>query len=140
MAIPVLLAVALLACEPAAPTRDEVAAPIAAADASSSTISAPNSMPAASGAAATLLPPGAAIGVSGGGEWRFTSRQAPATLLAWYRRGGDARAFTVGGELQEGAEDVLNGTLHRPRATFSVRLAPGPGGGTDGVLLLDRRR
>ena len=90
---------------------------------------------------AELLPPDAVIGgdsPSGDAETIvFDSRHAPARLLDWYR--STERDFRLDSELKEGAEFVLTGSTRAPDRDFTVRLAPGPTGGTSGMVLFTDR-
>lgn len=89
---------------------------------------------------AGLLPPDASIGSDmPTGEAvpiAFFSTRDPAALLEWYRSGARRASFTLVNQLQEGAEHVIDGRSAAGK-TFQVRLAPGNGGGTTGMLLMD---
>lgn len=97
-----------------------------------------------------VMPPGAAVsgmhvqgdgGDEGGGrdsvELRFTVREAPDRVIAWYRDPARARDFAVETASREGDEAVLAGTS-REGGPFTVRLRAraGGGGGTEGRLVL----
>lgn len=95
-----------------------------------------------------LLPPGATfrgMHVRGeergesGVEMRFSDARAPAELAAWYRSEGTGRDYTITSAREEGDGFVLAGETRQDRDTFTIRLAPRAGGGTDGTLaIVDR--
>ena len=68
----------------------------------------------------------------------FDSRESPDRLRAWYRASARGGAIRLGSELDEGAEYVIEGT-HRSGGAFTIRLAPGAGGGTTAILLMTPR-
>jgi hypothetical protein len=95
-----------------------------------------------------IMPPGAAVsgmhvqgdgGNADGGrdsvELRFSVREAPGRVVAWYRDPARARDFAVASASREGEEIVLTGTSGEG-GPFTVRLSARSGGGTDGRLVL----
>lgn len=73
-----------------------------------------------------------------GADIGFTSADAPDKLLAWYRDPARAKEFTLVSEGREGDAVVLNGRT-TGSDTFTLRLAPGAGGGTEGKLAVRDR-
>jgi len=95
-----------------------------------------------------VLPPGAQVSglhVQGDGgdrsagrdsvELRFSAEEAPERVAAWYRDPARRDHFTIGGARREGNAIVLTGAS-KDGGPMTVRLAPGPGAGTDGRLIL----
>jgi hypothetical protein len=66
----------------------------------------------------------------------FQVREAPARLLGWLRATANGADFVLESELQEGAEHVLSGRVRDTGEAFTVRIAPGAGGGTTGMLMV----
>lgn len=97
-----------------------------------------------------LLPPGAALGGihiqggagSGGGvEIRFTAPQAPPALVQWYQDAARTADFVVDAVQQEGTQAVISGHMSTGEASpFTVRVAPGAGGGSEAQLVLSDRQ
>jgi hypothetical protein len=94
-----------------------------------------------------ILYPGAKLGGmhveggTGGGnggavELRFASADAPDKIAAWYRDAARAADFAINSASREGAGLLLSGKQAGKGDSFSVRLMPAVGGGTDGRLLL----
>ena len=141
----IVLMAAAAACggaeEPAATPAASVARPAPAATASGP---APDK-PRLAGEESGLVPPDEAVAP---GEalsqdeiaLAFSSRKPVPQLLAWYRSNARRGAFTLGSELEEGAEHVLSGSTRTPRGDFTVRLAPGDSGGTEAMVLITGRR
>jgi hypothetical protein len=69
-------------------------------------------------------------------ELRFASTDGPDIVAHWYREPARARDFTVATTGRDGAAYVFAGTRTDGDGRFHVRLAPRPGGGTDGRVLL----
>jgi hypothetical protein len=113
----------------AAPTRNQAAPPP------------PGAVPPAH--PSPLVPPGAAVSanVPNGRESAisFESAEPPERLLDWFRSPERRPDFSLGGELQEGAEQVLTGSTSRPPGEFTVRLAPSGNGGTTAMVLITAR-
>ena len=72
-------------------------------------------------------------------ELRFTSSDAPAKLVAWYRDPARAGEFTVGSVRQNGAGFSITGSESGDGDPFELSLTPRGGGGTEGVLKLRDR-
>jgi hypothetical protein len=73
-------------------------------------------------------------------ELAFTTDDAADLVARWYRDPARAPDFTVAAANQQGPVWVIAGTTGRNDGNFRVRLAPRPGGGTEGrVVLTDRR-
>lgn len=102
-----------------------------------------------------LIYPGATVGglhVQGGREdaggerdgeveLRFSTRDAPGQVVAWYRDPARGTDFSI--QSAEGADGgfVIAGTGQPDGETFTLRISPREGGGTEARLLLtDRRR
>jgi hypothetical protein len=87
-----------------------------------------------------LIPPGAVIGsdspTGDAVSITFQTREQPERVAAWYRSPDRASDFRLTSELREGAEQVLGGSTLRPAGEFTVRMAPGIGGGTTGTILI----
>lgn len=94
---------------------------------------------------ATLYPRASIVGMyaAGGGEgksneteveFRFSSRDAPDAIAAWYRDPARSAAFRLDRVERQGSETVITGKERDQR--FKVRLAAKAGGGTDGRLVL----
>jgi hypothetical protein len=87
-----------------------------------------------------LIPPGAVIGSdSPAGDAvsiTFHNREQPERVVAWYRSPDRASDLRLTSELREGAEQVLGGSTLRPPGEFTVRIAPGIGGGTTATILI----
>jgi hypothetical protein len=94
-----------------------------------------------------VLYPGASIGGihvasaqagKGGGEsevdFRYSTADPPEKVLAWYRDPARAEGFTLKSDKREGSEQVLTGVQARDKHSFKLRIAPKPGGGTQGRL------
>lgn len=79
---------------------------------------------------------GAAGRSDGEVELRFTSADGPDLVARWYRDPARAGDFAVATANREGAAVVIAGTTTRNNGRFRVRLAPRPGGGTDGRVVL----
>ena len=73
-------------------------------------------------------------------EIRFTSGDAPDRVVAWYRDSARGDDFTVQAARQEGGGFVVSGTGRSDGEPFTLRIAPGEGGGTEARLLLSDRR
>ena len=73
-------------------------------------------------------------------ELRFASADSPDTVVRWYRDPARAADFTVSSAGREGAAFVIAGTTTDDDGQFRARLAPRPGGGTDGRVVLAERR
>ena len=69
-------------------------------------------------------------------ELRFASTDAPEMVARWYQDSARGRAFTLASSGREGPAYVFAGTKRDGGGRFRVRLAPRPGGGTDGRVLL----
>jgi len=66
----------------------------------------------------------------------FQARAGPARLLGWLRATANGADFVLESELQEGEEHVLSGRVRETGEAFTVRLAPGAGGGTTGMVMV----
>lgn len=66
---------------------------------------------------------------------RFHSDDAPDRVAAWYRDPARANRFTIAGATREGSATILTGTV-RGGDAMRVRLTPGAGGGTDGLVVV----
>ena len=66
---------------------------------------------------------------------RFHSDDPPETVAAWYRAPARAGHFSITSVGRDGAALVLTG-ITRGGGALNVRLAPGAGGGTDGILVV----
>ena len=71
-----------------------------------------------------------------GVELRFASADPPARVASWYRDPARAAVFTIRSATREGEAIILSGTEKKDGDPFTLRLAPGSGGGTDGRLTL----
>ena len=69
-------------------------------------------------------------------ELRLTSADAPDRIAAWYRDPARADRFRVASTTQDGNATVISGTGRRDNERFTLRIAPGAGGGSDLRLLL----
>jgi hypothetical protein len=120
---------------------DAAPAPVAAAP--TSNLAAPSPAAVSLAHPSPLVPPGAAVSanVPDGRESAisFESPEPPERLLAWFRSPERRPDFSLGGELQEGAEQVLTGSTRRPPGEFTVRLAPSGNGGTTAMVLITAR-
>jgi hypothetical protein len=88
---------------------------------------------------AKLVPPGAALGADPDPRAPglvFQAREAPARLLGWLRATANGADFVLESELQEGAEHVLSGRVRGTGEAYTVRIAPGAGGGTTGMVMV----
>ena len=74
-----------------------------------------------------------------GVEMRFTSSDAPDKIAAWYRDPARAADFTISDVRREGNVIVVTGMPKNSIDPFTVRLAPGAGGGTDGRMQISDR-
>jgi hypothetical protein len=77
-------------------------------------------------------------GAEGGGEveLRFTTGDAPGQVVGWYRDPARGQEFTLEAARQEADGFVVTGTDRQDGDRFTLRIAPGAGGGTEGRLLL----
>lgn len=128
--------------------RNSTPRPTQSVDRPTDHASAGKTVAAPANAEAVLLPPDvhpARGGALAPGETAlsFSTRTPPAALLAWYRSPERRAAFTIGSEMDEGAEHVLSGSLapeaNRPRGDFTVRIAPGERGGAAVMVLVTGR-
>ena len=85
----------------------------------------------------SLLDPGARY-VRGPGQ-RFHSNDSTETVAAWYQDPARHNRFSIDDSTQNDASWLLTGTV-RGGDTFSVRLTPGNGGGTDGTITVTAAR
>jgi hypothetical protein len=69
-------------------------------------------------------------------ELRFASTDGPDKVAHWYQDPARARDFTISSATRDGAAFVFAGTRADGGGRYRVRLAPRPGGGTDGRVLL----
>jgi hypothetical protein len=95
-----------------------------------------------------LLYPGASISgmhieaaqPSSGVEMRFATPDAPQKVAAWYRDPARDNGFQIRSASQDGEAVLISGTQKSDGDSFSVRLSPAAGGGTDGRLTLSDRQ
>jgi hypothetical protein len=75
-------------------------------------------------------------GEPGGGavEMSFTSADAPDKVAKWYQDPARKDTFSVEAPRQEGAGFVMTGRPKEGHGSFTIRLMPKAGGGTDGRL------
>lgn len=69
-------------------------------------------------------------------ELRYSTGDDLQRVATWYRDPARNAEFTITRDAQEGNETVIAGTRRREDGTFTLRLAPRGGGGTDARLLL----
>jgi hypothetical protein len=89
-----------------------------------------------------LVPKGAVLGADpdpSAPSLVFQARGTPARLLGWLRATANGADFVLESELQEGDEHVLSGRVRDTGEAFTVRIAPGAGGGTTGVVMVTAR-
>lgn len=89
-----------------------------------------------------LLPPGAVIGADpdyAAPVLTVRSDAAPRRLLVWYRADERSSVFSLESEMQEGAEHVLSGRIRATGELFTVRIAPGPTGGSVATIIVSDR-
>jgi hypothetical protein len=89
-----------------------------------------------------LLPPDAVIGADNDANAAmlvFSTHEAPARLLDWFRATANGADFVLETEMQEGAEHVFSGRARASGEAFTVRIAPGASGGTTGMIMVTAR-
>jgi hypothetical protein len=69
-------------------------------------------------------------------DLRFTSRDSPELVAAWYRDPGRAPHFSIDSASRDGAAVVMRGRDKDGNDSFQLRLEPSPAGGTAGRLIL----
>lgn len=74
-----------------------------------------------------------------GVELRFTSSDPVDKIAAWYRDPARAAGFSTASTRREGEAVLISGTQKSDGDPFSLRLSPGPAGGTEGRLTLTDR-
>lgn len=67
-------------------------------------------------------------------ELNFTSKDSLETVVAWYRDPARAEDIAIGSFAPEGDGFVITGTQKDDGDPFTIRLAPGSGGGTNGQV------
>lgn len=72
-------------------------------------------------------------------ELNFTSKDKLETVVAWYRDPARAQDVSIGSFAPEGDGFVITGTQKDDGDPFTIRLAPGSGGGTNGQVNLSDR-
>ena len=93
---------------------------------------------------ATLAGMAIAAGETGKGgdtdvEMRFKTADPPERVAAWYRDPARRDGFSLTAESREKDDLVFTGVQRRDRHPFQVRIAAGPGGGTEGRLRVHHR-
>ena len=72
-------------------------------------------------------------------ELRFTTKEAPEKVAAWYRDPARSTGFTINSVRREAGAILIAGAEKEDGDPFSLRLAEASGGGTEGRLTLSDR-